>query len=134
MYSVTVSDHIMIAHSLRGAVFGPAQGVHGATFVVSVTFKRPALDADGIVVDIGAATTELKAMLAEIDYKNLDDLEIFRGVNTTTEFLANWVWRRMRDRIAEGALGEGAKAVTALAVTLGETPSASAGFEAALDL
>lgn len=134
MYSVTVSDHIMIAHSLRGAVFGPAQGVHGATFVVAVTFKRPKLDADGIVVDIGAATTELKALLAAVDYKNLDDLEMFRGANTTTEFLANWVWREMRSRIAAGALGEGAKAVTALAVTLGETPSASAGFEAPLDL
>src|SRR6516225_2473895 len=104
MYSITVSHHFMIAHSLAGTVFGPAQGLHGATYVVEAELRRDALDADGIVCDIGRALDLLKAVLAEFDYRNLDDVPEFRGRNTTTEFLAGEIHRRLAQRIGEGGL------------------------------
>src|SRR5512133_2742832 len=109
MYSVTVRDHMMIAHSLRGEVFGPAQRLHGATFVVDATFRRTTLDADGIVVDIGRATEELHAVVGELGYRNLDDIAEFAGTNTTTEFLAKFVADRLADRARAGDLGPGAQ-------------------------
>ncbi|KXK58078.1 6-pyruvoyl tetrahydropterin synthase, partial [Micromonospora rosaria] len=105
MFSVTVRDHIMIAHSFRGEVFGPAQRLHGATFVVDATFRRPDLDADGIVVDIGRATDELRAVLGDLTYRNLDEEPDFAGVNTTTEVLARTIADRLADRARAGALG-----------------------------
>src|ERR1700730_17217330 len=105
MYTVTVSHHVMIAHSLVGAVFGPAQQLHGATLVVEAELRREALDADGIVCDIGRALDLLKAVLGEFDYRNLDELTEFRGRNTTTEFLAGEIHRQLTRRIREGGLG-----------------------------
>ena len=105
MFSVTVRDHMMVAHSLRGDVFGPAQRLHGATYVVDATFRRPDLDDDGIVVDIGRATTELHDVLGELTYRNLDDEPAFAGTNTTTEVLARFVADRLCDRLHAGALG-----------------------------
>src|SRR3954447_19335949 len=102
MFSVTVRDHIMIAHSFSGEVFGPAQKLHGATFVVDATFRRPELDADNIVVDIGAASAELRAVCAELSYRNLDEEPDFRGVNTSTEYLAKVIADRLADRFAAG--------------------------------
>jgi 6-pyruvoyl-tetrahydropterin synthase len=130
MYSITVRDHMMVAHSFRGAVFGPAQRLHGATFVVDVEFRRPEVDADGIVVDIGLATETLKRILGELNYRNLDDEPAFAGRNTTTEFLARLVFDRMADAIARGALGAGARAIESLRVTLHESHVASAAYEA----
>lgn len=132
MFSVTVRDHVMVAHSFRGAVFGPAQALHGATFVVDATFRRPELDPDGIVVDIGAATTALGAVLDDLRYRNLDDEPAFAGVNTTTEFLARLIADRLADRIHAGDLGEGARGIAALAVELHESHLARAGYERAL--
>jgi 6-pyruvoyl-tetrahydropterin synthase len=132
MYSVTVRDHMMIAHSFRGAVFGPAQRLHGATFVVDVEFRRPEVDADGIVVDIGLATETLKQILGELNYRNLDDEPAFAGRNTTTEFLARLVFDRMADAIGRGALGTGARAIESVRVTLHESHVASAAYEARL--
>ncbi len=132
MFSVTVRDHVMVAHSFRGAVFGPAQALHGATFVVDATFRRPELDPDGIVVDIGAATTALGAVLDDLRYRNLDDEPAFAGVNTTTEFLARVIADRLADRIHAGDLGEGARGIAALAVELHESHVARAGYERAL--
>lgn len=132
MFSLTVRDHTMIAHSFRGAVFGPAQALHGATYVVDAEFRRPALDDDGLVVDIGKAAEALKAVLAEINYRNLDALEAFRGRNTTTEFLAEWIWRRLAGQIAAGGLGPQARGLTGLKVTLAESHIAWAAYEAAL--
>ena len=129
MFSVTVRDHVMVAHSFRGEVFGPAQRLHGATYVVDATFRRPDVDADGIVVDIGRATAALHDVLAEINYRNLDDDEAFAGVNTTTEVLAQAVADRLAARIHAGELGEGARGVTALLVTLHESHVASAAYE-----
>ena len=106
MFSVTVRDHMMIAHSFRGEVFGPAQRLHGATYVVDATFRRAELDADNIVVDIGAAAEELHAVLAELTYRNLDDEPAFAGMNTSTEALARVVADRLADRVHAGALGE----------------------------
>jgi 6-pyruvoyl-tetrahydropterin synthase len=129
VFSVTVRDHMMIAHSLRGETFGPAQRLHGATYVVDATFRRAALDADGIVVDIGRATAELRAVLAELTYRNLDDEPALAGVNTTTEELA----RLIADRLAEGALGgglgEGARGLDGLVITLHESHIAWASYE-----
>ena len=107
MFRITVRDHIMIAHSFRGEVFGPAQQLHGATFVVDAMFSRPELDADNIVVDIGQATEELGAVLADLNYRNLDDVPEFAGINTSTEFLAKVIADRLADRVHAGALGEG---------------------------
>ena len=129
MFSITVRDHVMIAHSFTGEVFGPAQRLHGATYVVDATFRRPELDADNIVVDIGLATAELGAVLADLNYRNLDDLPEFAGINTSTEFLAKVVADRIADRIRAGALGESARDIAVVAVTLNESHVASAGYE-----
>lgn len=129
MYSVSVRDHIMIAHSFRGEVFGPAQRLHGATYVVDVEFRSPELDADGIVVDMGRATEALRAALAALNYRNLDEDEAFRGRNTSTEFLARVVFDRMVAAIARGDLGPGARAIESLRVTLHESHVASAAFD-----
>ena len=129
MYTVTVSDHVMIAHSLRGEVFGPSQRLHGATYVVQAAFSAPALDADGIVVDIGRAATELHAVLDAIDRRNLDDEPAFAGRNTTTEVLAREIADRLADRVAAGALGGGP--LSEIAVTLQESPVASASYRRA---
>ena len=132
MFSVTVRDHIMVAHSFRGEVFGPAQRLHGATFVVDATFRRAELDADGIVVDIGRATDELRALLAELNYRNLDDEPEFAGTNTTTEVLARYIADRLADRVRAGALGDGARELDGLVVTLRESHVAWASYERAL--
>jgi 6-pyruvoyltetrahydropterin/6-carboxytetrahydropterin synthase len=132
MYSVTVRDHFMIAHSFRGEVFGPAQNLHGATYVVDVEFKRAELDDDGLVVDIGAALQALRVVLAALNYRNLDEDPAFEGRNTTTEFLARLVFERMAAEIEAGALGQGAYGLTALRVTLHESHVASASYDGAL--
>jgi 6-pyruvoyl-tetrahydropterin synthase len=129
LFSVTVRDHLMIAHSFTGDVFGPAQRLHGATYVVDVTFRSEALDADNIVADIGRATEELRSVLSALTYRNLDDEPEFKGVNTTTEYLAKVVADRIADRIKAGALGENARQLSAIAVTLHESHVASAGYE-----
>jgi 6-pyruvoyl-tetrahydropterin synthase len=129
MYTVTVRDHFMIAHSFRGDVFGPAQRLHGATYVVDAEFRSKTLGPDGIVVDIGRATDELRAVLAGLNYRNLDEEPDFAGVNTTTEALARVVADRLADRVHAGALGEGAKGCAGIAVTLSESHVAWAGFE-----
>jgi 6-pyruvoyl-tetrahydropterin synthase len=120
---------MMIAHSLRGETFGPAQRLHGATYVVDATFRRAALDADGIVVDIGRATEELSAVLAELTYRNLDDEAALAGMNTTTEELARVIADRLADRIHSGALGEGARELDSLVITLHESHIAWASYE-----
>ncbi|MEU2432594.1 MULTISPECIES: 6-carboxytetrahydropterin synthase [unclassified Streptomyces] len=129
MFSVTVRTHLMIAHSFRGEVFGPAQRLHGATYLVDATFRRTELDADNIVVDIGLATSELGEVVAEFNYSNLDDAPEFAGVNTSTEFLAKVVADRLADRVHAGALGEGARGLSAIAVTLHESHIAWASYE-----
>ena len=129
MFSVTVRDHVMIAHSFRGAVFGPAQRLHGATYVVDATFRRPELDADDLVVDIGAATAELGAVLGELNYRNLDDEPAFAGRNTSTELLARVVADRLAERVRAGALGESARGLTGITVTLHESHVAWATYE-----
>jgi 6-pyruvoyl-tetrahydropterin synthase len=132
MFSVTVRDHMLVAHSLRGEVFGPAQRLHGATYVVDATFRRAALDADNIVVDIGRATTELHAVLSELSYRNLDDEAEFEGMNTTTEALARAVADRLAERLAAGALGDSARELAGIAVTLRESHVAWASYERVL--
>jgi 6-pyruvoyltetrahydropterin/6-carboxytetrahydropterin synthase len=132
MYTVCVRDHMMIAHSFAGEVFGPAQRLHGATYVVDVEFRRPDLDEDGIVVDIGLAGTVLHDTLASFNYRNLDAESDFNGRNTTTEFLARTLFERLRQAIHEGRLGPSAAAVTALRVTLHESHIAWASFEGEL--
>ncbi|AEY92819.1 hypothetical protein SHJG_7552 [Streptomyces hygroscopicus subsp. jinggangensis 5008] len=132
MFSITVRDHIMIAHSFHGEVFGPAQRLHGATFLVDATFRREQLDEDNIVVDIGLATQELRTITAELNYRNLDDEPEFAGVNTSTEFLAKVVADRLAERIAKGALGEGAKGLAGITVTLHESHIAWASYERGL--
>jgi 6-pyruvoyl-tetrahydropterin synthase len=127
VFSVTVRDHMMIAHSLRGETFGPAQNLHGATYVVDATFRRTELDADGVVVDIGRATDELHAVLAQLSYRNLDDDPSLADVNTTTEELA----RVIADRLAE-RLGDAVRELDSLVVTLHESHVASASYERAL--
>jgi len=130
MYSITVSHHFMVAHSLVGEVFGPAQQLHGATYVVEAELRRDSLDADGIVCDIGRALDLLKGVLAELDYRNLDEMAEFRGRNTTTEFLAGEIHKRLARRIGEGALGT--REIASLRVVLRETPAAWAAYEAPL--
>ncbi|WP_345961816.1 6-carboxytetrahydropterin synthase [Streptomyces sp. BRB040] len=132
MFSITVRDHIMVAHSFRGDVFGPAQRLHGATFLVDATFRREQLDEDNIVVDIGLATRELGAVVAELNYRNLDNEPDFAGVNTSTEFLAMVVADRLAERVHKGALGEGARSLAGLTVTLHESHVAWASYERAL--
>jgi len=126
---VTIRDHLMIAHSLRGEVFGPAQRLHGATYVVDATFRRASLDADGIVVDIGRATEVLAAVVGALSYRNLDDEPDFAGTNTTTEVLARVIAERLADRARDGALGDGARELDGLAVTLHESHVAWASYE-----
>lgn len=132
MFSVTVRDHMMVAHSFTGEVFGPAQRLHGATFVVDATFRRPDLDADGIVVDIGLATEQLKAVLGELTYRNLDEEPDFAGVNTTTEVLARTVADRLAERVHAGRLGDGARGLAGITVTLHESHVAWASYERSL--
>jgi 6-pyruvoyl-tetrahydropterin synthase len=132
MYSVTVRDHMMIAHSFHGETFGPAQRLHGATYVVDVEFRRADLDRDGVVVDIGRAAEALRAVVAELNYRNLDDDPAFRGRNTTTEFLARVVFDRVAAAIGRGDLGDAARAIGQLRVTLHESHIASAAFEGPL--
>ena len=133
MFSLAVSDHVMIAHSFVGEIFGPAQQLHGATYAVEMEVRRAQLDGNGLVCDIGLALAALKAVLAELNYRNLDELASFRGRNTTTEFLAGEIFRRLKARIAEGALGPGtAGALAAMRVTLRESPVAWAAFEGGL--
>jgi len=132
VFSVTVRDHMMIAHSFRGEVFGPAQRLHGATFVVDATFRGAELDADGIVVDIGRAATELNAVVGELNYRNLDDDPAFAGMNTSTEVLARVIADRLADRVHTGALGAGARALAGITVTLHESHIAWASYERAL--
>jgi 6-pyruvoyl-tetrahydropterin synthase len=129
VFSVTIREHMMIAHSLRGEVFGAAQRLHGATYVVDATFRRATLDADGIVVDIGRAAEALRAVLGELGYRNLDDEVDFAGMNTTTEALARVVADRLADRAHAGALGEGALELDGLVVTLHESHVAWASYE-----
>ena len=129
MYSVTVRGHMMIAHSLRGEVFGPAQRLHGATYIVDVEFRRPDLDADGIVIDIGRATDSLNAILGALTYKNLDEETAFAGRNTTTEFLARVVFDRLVAAIGNGDLGDGARAIESVKVTLHESHIAAATYD-----
>ena len=132
MYAVEVSDHIMIAHSFRGAVFGPAQALHGATFAVSAAFLSETLDENGIVVDIGRAFEVLKAILAPLNYRNLDDIAEFKGVNTTTEFLTRHVFDRLAEAVRAGKLGRNGREISGLRITIAESPSARASYEAPL--
>lgn len=129
MYSVTVRDHIMIAHSFRGEVFGPAQQLHGATFVVDATFRRSELDADNIVVDIAQAGEELKSVLGRFNLRNLDDEPTLAGTNTTTEALARVIADALAERVRAGALGEGARDLAGITVTLHESHIAWASYE-----
>ncbi|MBK9739130.1 MAG: 6-carboxytetrahydropterin synthase [Actinobacteria bacterium] len=129
MFSVTVRDHMMIAHSFNGEVFGPAQRLHGATYVVDASFRRAALDADNIVVDIGRAAEELHAILAEISFRNLDEEIAFAGMNTSTEALAQVVADRLAERVHAGGLGEGARGLAGICVTLHESHIAWATYE-----
>ncbi len=132
MFSVTVRDHMMIAHSLRGELFGPAQRLHGATYVIDATFRRADLDADGIVVDMGRAAEELHNVVAELNYSNLDDDLAFAGMNTSTEALARVIADRLAERVHAGALGDSARAIDSLVVTLHESHVAWASYERAL--
>ena len=132
MFSVTVRDHMMIAHSFRGEVFGPAQRLHGATYVVDATFRRAELDADELVVDIGRAAEQLRTVLAELTYRNLDDEPAFAGTNTSTELLARVVADRLAERVHAGALGEGARGLAGVTVTLHESHIAWASYERSL--
>jgi 6-pyruvoyl-tetrahydropterin synthase len=132
LFSVTVRDHMMIAHSLRGEAFGPAQRLHGATYVIDATFRRSDLDADGIVVDIGRAAEELAAVVSELAYRNLDDEPALAGMNTSTEALARLIADRLAERAHAGALGDAGRRLEGLAVTLHESHIASATYERAL--
>lgn len=129
MYSLTVRDHFMIAHSFKGEVFGPAQGLHGATYVVDVTFRRPELDADGLVVDIGLAGQHLNSVLGDFNYRNLDDDPAFAGRNTTTEMLARVVFDRVAEAARSGELGKAGQGVTSINVTLRESHVAWGSYE-----
>jgi 6-pyruvoyl-tetrahydropterin synthase len=132
VFSVTIRDHFMIAHSLRGEVFGPAQGLHGATYVVDATFRRATLDADGIVVDIGRAAEVLRAVVGELGYRNLDDEPALARMNTTSEALARIVADRLADRARAGELGDGGRELDGLVVTLHESHVAWASYERTL--
>lgn len=132
MYSLNVRDHIMIAHSFRGEIFGPAQRLHGATYVVDLAFRREELDDDGLVVDIGLAGQVLKRVLDALNYRNLDEDPAFAGRNTTTEFMARTIFERVAEEVRAGALGAGARGLDALSVTLHESHVAWARYEGAL--
>lgn len=129
MFTVTVRDHVMIAHSLRGEVFGESQRLHGATYVVDTAFRGEALDDDRVVVDIGRATQQLRAVLDELDRRNLDEEPAFAGENTTTEVLAQYIADRIADRVHVGALGEAARRLSSVTVTLHESHLASASYQ-----
>lgn len=129
MYSLNVRDHFMIAHSFRGEIFGPAQRLHGATYVVDATFRRPELDGDGLVVDIGLAGEILRRTLSDLNYRNLDDEPAFEGENTTTEFLAREIHGRIVEAVRRGDLGQGARGLSSLCVTLRESHVAWASYE-----
>ena len=133
MFSVGVRGHVMIAHSFQGELFGPAQRLHGATYVVDVEFRRPELGPEGVVIDIGRATTALHALLGELNFRNLDDDPAFRGKNTTTEFLAKVIFDRLAERLGQGELGPGSEQLSAMKVTLHESHIAWAAYEAALE-
>jgi 6-pyruvoyl-tetrahydropterin synthase len=132
LFSITVRDHLMIAHSFRGEVFGPAQRLHGATFLVDATFRRAELDDDNIVVDIGLATQELGGVVSELNYRNLDNESDFANTNTSTEFLAKVIADRLAERVHKGALGEGARGLSGITVTLHESHIAWASYERGL--
>ncbi|GAB2750026.1 6-carboxytetrahydropterin synthase [Salinifilum aidingensis] len=132
MFSVTVRDHVMIAHSFRGETFGPAQRLHGATYLVDATFRRPELDADGLVVDIGRASGKLGEVLADLNYRNLDDDPAFAGRNTSTEFLAQVIADRLAERVHAGELGENARGLAGITATLSESHVAWASFDRSL--
>jgi 6-pyruvoyltetrahydropterin/6-carboxytetrahydropterin synthase len=132
MYSVLVRDHFMIAHSFTGTVFGPAQRLHGATYIVDVEFRRAELDPDGIVVDIGLAGETVKKILGTVNFQNLDEIAAFKGRNTTTEFMARYVFDAVARAIAGGELGPNASGIESLKVTLHESHVAAASYEALL--
>jgi len=132
MYSLTVCDHIMIAHSFHGEEFGPAQRMHGATFAVEAEFRAPALDHHQLLVDIGLAKTELRRVLDTVDYSNLDENPLLAGINTTTEYMAFHIHRLLAAACVEGRLGHGGRAVTSLKILLREAPTAWAAFEGPL--
>jgi 6-pyruvoyl-tetrahydropterin synthase len=132
MYTVCVRDHFMIAHSFQGEVFGPAQRMHGATYVVDLELRRPDLDADGVVVDIGKLSDSLRAVLAELNYRNLDEAREFAGRNTTTEFLAREIFDRIAVRIEDGQLGPNTAGLSSMRVTLRESHVAWASYEGLL--
>jgi 6-pyruvoyl-tetrahydropterin synthase len=133
MYTVCVRDHFMIAHSFMGEMFGPAQRLHGATYVVDLEFRRETLDENGVVVDIGLATQTLQSVLGELNYRNLDEIDAFAGHNTTTEFMARYIFDRIAACISEGVFGPDAKAISGMRVTLHESHAAWAAFEAPLE-
>jgi 6-pyruvoyl-tetrahydropterin synthase len=132
LFAVEVRDHIMIAHSFRGAVFGPAQALHGATFVIDAAFIADSLDANGIVIDIGRAHEALKAVLAPLNYTNLDAVPEFKGVNTTTEFLTQYIQQKLADAARDGKLGRDGRELKAIRVTISESHVARAWYEAPL--
>ena len=132
MFSLTVRDHMMISHSFKGDIFGPAQGLHGATYVVDVSFEREALDNDDLIVDIGLASEVLSSVIAEFNMKNLDDIEEFANRNTTTEFMAMTVFDRLAAAIRQGRLGETGKGLCSMKVTLGESHIAWASYHGEL--
>ena len=134
MYSIGVRDHFMIAHSFDGEVFGPAQKLHGATYVVDIELRRRDLDGDGIVVDIGLAGNALRSVLAKLNYRNLDDEADFSGRNTSTEFLARVIFDRLAEMVRDGALGESARQLTSMKVTLNESHIAWASYENELEI
>ena len=129
MFSLTVCDHIMIAHSFQGEEFGPAQRLHGATYAVEAEFRAPKLDPHNLLIDIGLAKTELRKILDTVDYYNLDDLPALRGQNTTTEYMAFHIWTLLAAALKAGTLGAGGQAVTGLKVLLREAPTAWAAYE-----
>ncbi len=132
MFAVEVRDHIMIAHSFRGALFGPAQALHGATFVVDAAFLAERLDANGVVIDIGRAHEALKAILAPLNYRNLDDVPEFKGANTTTEFMTRHIFDRLAQAARAGDLGREGRELNAIRVTISESHVARAWYEASL--
>ena len=132
MFTVEVRDHIMIAHSFRGAVFGPAQALHGATFVVDAAFIADTLDQNGIVVDIGRAHEALKGVLQPLNYKYLDEVAAFKGVNTTTEFLTKYIFDRLAHHAREGDLGRDGHELSGIRITISESHVARASYEAPL--
>ncbi len=130
MFSLTVCDHIMIAHSFQGEEFGPAQRLHGATFAVEAEFRAPRLDPHQLLVDIGLAKTVLRQLLDTVDYSNLDDNPVLKGINTTTEYMAFHIYRMLAAACRDGRLGDGGRAVTGLKILLREAPTAWAAYEA----